>query len=115
MMILMSGMVVAVLRAEEDAWLRNGWLANIWWWCNVNFPLSDHVFLRFPRVVRIAIMAAQAGCLLAFLVSLVIKAFLVMLLQYKGWILEKDPRKPGIVTKLWGLLLTPFTGTLLVD
>eukprot|EP00668_Euglena_longa_P042120 GGOE01055541.1.p1 GENE.GGOE01055541.1~~GGOE01055541.1.p1 ORF type:complete len:802 (+),score=153.52 GGOE01055541.1:232-2406(+) len=96
----MLGLAGWVLSRPSTSWWRSGRLATWLWNLDASMPLTQ----RLPTPVRVSYLAFIAMSVVLGITVEVQRAFLRLLLHYKGWLFE-DPKRPRIWTKLWFFII----------
>ena len=100
-----AAFMVYVSQQPLSSWWRSGPIASMLW-ATDSWLLSAVCPPFLCKVMsvqlRVGYLAAIAAFLFISLLMLLQRIFLRVLLHYRGWLFE---RKPGIVTKLWAVML----------
>ena len=88
-------LVGIVVFAEEGSWWRSGFIAEIVWNISLLFPW----FHGTPRMLRIALLAAQTGFVFFLLLAMARRYLLRLLLSYQGWLYLPHGKPPPFHVK----------------
>eukprot|EP00667_Euglena_gracilis_P001927 EG_transcript_1929 len=94
------GLAGWVLSRPSSSWWRSGRLATWLWNLDASLPLTE----RLPTPVRVSYLAVIAMAVVLGITVEVQRAFLRLLLHYRGWLFD-DPKRPKIWTKLWYFII----------
>ncbi|KPI89734.1 choline/Carnitine o-acyltransferase-like protein [Leptomonas seymouri] len=99
------GSCVYVLRAPSTSWVHTHPVSTwVRYFDSILTPFSRYL----PQVTQGPVLCVKVWAVALGGATVLHRFALRRLLQYKGWMLERDPQKPSWTTRLWSLAVRTF-------